>query len=284
MKGDRKSTGTGKRLFESPKQESIAKQRKKKDSDAHSDDGKLTDMETTHVQESQDGGAHVAAACFDNTAAPAWFTQFEERFNRIMTTTRHEIGHEIQDLKQALEFHTSQCDDKFQEMEKKLESAYDKIDDLENRSRRNNLVFFNIPEGREQNQFDCSDFMTDFLAEFVGVDDVIIERAHRTPSGPPRANQGKPRPIHVCFLNWRSKELVRRSAIKVFKSKKYENQSQKLFVSEDFSKRITQQRKELLPAMKKLRDEGKKAFFKYPAVLKFVDGDGNLKEYKPTGR
>ena len=36
--------------------------------------------------------------------------------------------------------------------------------------------------------------------------------------------------------------------------------------------------------MKKLRDEGKKAFFKYPGVLKFVDGDGPVKEYKPTGR
>ena len=69
-------------------------------------------------------------------------------------------------------------------MEKNLESAYDhddKIDDLENRSRRNNLIFFNIPEGREQNQFDCLEFMTDFLAEFVGVeDDFIIKRPHRT--------------------------------------------------------------------------------------------------------
>ncbi|XP_072020301.1 uncharacterized protein [Amphiura filiformis] len=135
MKGDKKDTGTGKRLFESPKRDSTAKQRKKEDGEVM-DIGKLTDMEsTTHVQESQNGGAH------GSDAAPTWFTQFEERFNRVMTTTRHEIGHEIQDLKQALDFHTSQCDDRFQEMEKKLESAYDKIDDLENRSRRNNLVF-----------------------------------------------------------------------------------------------------------------------------------------------
>ena len=68
-----------------------------------SDDGKLTDMDTTHVQESQDGGAPGAASTWTDRTAPAWFVHFEERFNRIMATTRHEIGNEIQDLKQALE-------------------------------------------------------------------------------------------------------------------------------------------------------------------------------------
>ena len=51
MKGDQKSVATGKRLCQSLKLDSIAKEHKKEDSD----DGKLTNMETTHVQESQDG-------------------------------------------------------------------------------------------------------------------------------------------------------------------------------------------------------------------------------------
>ena len=37
MKSDKKSSGNGKRLFQSPKQDSAAKQRKKVDTDAHSD-------------------------------------------------------------------------------------------------------------------------------------------------------------------------------------------------------------------------------------------------------
>ena len=37
---------------------------------------------------------------------------------------------------------------------------------------------------------------------------------------------------------------------------------------------------ELLPAMKKLREEGKKPFFSYPATLKFWQ-DGTVKVYEP---
>lgn len=45
---------------------------------------------------------------------------------------------------------------------KELMKKYEmKIDDLENRSRRNNIVVFNLPEGEEG--ADCSGFITNLL-------------------------------------------------------------------------------------------------------------------------
>ena len=60
----------------------------------------------------------------------------------------------------------------------------------------------------------------------------------------------------------------------------YRYQDRKLFVAEDFSPRIQQKWKTLLPVLKKMRDEGKKAFFVYPATIKYKE-DHQLKVYTP---
>ena len=71
------------------------------------------------------------------------------------------------------------------------------------RSRRNNLVFYNIPEKSEGHN--CVAFIQGFIASHMGLETlggyVEIERAHRTPTQLNK-NRKSPRPIHVAFLKY----------------------------------------------------------------------------------
>ena len=128
--------------------------------------------------------------------------------------------------------------EKYRIYTQELNKALDKIDDLENRSRRNNVVIFGVPEGVETNPSNCSDFVSDTLLKFIDPDNTMpkidIQRAHRTPTGPARMPGSKPRPIHVLFSNYQQKEMVRKTAIATFKSKKFGDS--KLFISDDLCK------------------------------------------------
>ena len=75
----------------------------------------------------------------------------------------------------------------------------EKAHDLEDRSRRNNLVFFNIPEAADKNaRENCNDLITDILIRqgMVNKDTGnLFDRAHRL--GPAKSNQTRPRPVIV---------------------------------------------------------------------------------------
>ncbi|KAJ1115498.1 hypothetical protein NDU88_003722 [Pleurodeles waltl] len=75
-----------------------------------------------------------------------------------------------------------------------------KITDLEDRSRRDNVCFFDIPEHKEGS--DVKAFLLNFLPKLIGLafsPPLEFQRAHRI--GPShKANSGWPRPIIACFL------------------------------------------------------------------------------------
>ena len=66
-------------------------------------------------------------------------------------------------------------------LKRKLELTEIKIDDLENRSRRYNIVIFNLPEGTEG--VDCTKYLSDLLNKECKIQNCGIQRAHRTGSG-----------------------------------------------------------------------------------------------------
>ena len=89
--------------------------------------------------------------------------------------------------------------------------------DQENRSRRNNIVLHNVPEGAEE-AHDCSDFVKNFIINHMKVEHESkweIERAHRSPTGPPSSN--RVRPIHVKFLRHADRVEVLKAAPKKLK-------------------------------------------------------------------
>lgn len=88
----------------------------------------------------------------------------------------------------------------------------DKIEDLENRSRRVNLRIINIPEGSENGQ-DPIKFIAELLVEVMGSEvfekPPELERAHRSLFPKPREG-APPRPFVVCFNRFQEKERALR--------------------------------------------------------------------------
>jgi len=93
-------------------------------------------------------------------------------------------------------------------------SLQDRLEDLENRSRRVNLRIINIPEGSEKGQ-DPTEFVSTLLMENLGPDVLSkppeLERAHRSLAPKPGPG-GRPRPFVICFHRFREREKVFRWA------------------------------------------------------------------------
>lgn len=94
------------------------------------------------------------------------------------------------------------------------QSLLDRIDDLENRSRRSNLRILNIPEGGEDGK-DPVKFMSEVLMQAMGPDvfpaPPELERAHRTPTSR-SGRRSSPRTFLVCFSRFQQKEAALRWA------------------------------------------------------------------------
>ena len=86
------------------------------------------------------------------------------------------------------------------------------VEELRNRSRRNNLVFYNVPEKAEGQN--CAEFIQNCIVSHMGLEmeQVEIERAHRTPTHPLNNSMKQSRPIHVAFLRYTDKVKILSSA------------------------------------------------------------------------
>ena len=123
----------------------------------------------------------------------------------------------------------------------KHDQLVDKTSDLEDRSRRNNAIFFNIPEpsAEENKPEDCDSKILNLLKArgFFEHDYTLeIDRAHRL--GKQRnGSDSKPRPIIVRFSFYKDKELVIKNG--------YLFKGSEVNVSEDFSKLTIDMHKQL---------------------------------------
>uniref|UniRef100_A0AAV2K1R9 Transposase n=1 Tax=Knipowitschia caucasica TaxID=637954 RepID=A0AAV2K1R9_KNICA len=103
----------------------------------------------------------------------------------------------------------TQAEGTIQSLEAQNKFLFERVDDLENRSRRSNLRIINIPEERGRNPVE---FMSELLKECMGPDvfpwPPILERAHRTPGGSRSVHQpSPPRTFMVCFHYFQEKAL-----------------------------------------------------------------------------
>ena len=154
---------------------------------------------------------------------------------------------------------------------------YDKLDDLENISKRNNFVFWNVPEKLE-NQTGCIQLIENLLAKHKKIDnleEVVIELAHRSGKIKKRQDGSEiPRPIHAKFLNWSDKEFIIPRAPSARKDNPLNRSGAKIIVTYDVSKKVWDDRKLLksqhLPDILEHPDV-KVAFIPYviPARIKY---------------
>ena len=213
--------------------------------------------------------AQLLAGDTDRTRPPAWFAAFEARQEARFESLLKECK-ECREEHAGLKLEFDNLKDTVTKLTSTLHEAELKIDELENRSRRNNVVIYNVPEGSEPGA-DCVKFVSNLLA--VCKLTATIQRAHRTGAKPPTDSatnprpRSRPRPIHIAFSSYIEKEKCRKGLASHFKDHTFGDNT-KFFVSDDYSRRVLQMRKEKLPELIKLRNEGKFAYMVYPATIR----------------
>ena len=122
---------------------------------------------------------------------------------------------------------------------KSYNNLVDKTSDLEDRSRRSNLVFFNIPESTDTSEKeDCETKVKKLIHDLKFFDeyDIPMDRVHRI--GRKQNDTGsKPRPVIVKFTYYKDKEHIIRNG------HKFKNSVANC--SEDFSRNTLEIHKEL---------------------------------------
>ena len=168
------------------------------------------------------------------------------------------------DLKSSVEHRDADLND----LSDRVDEIYDcqldpeyvanKLFDLEDRSRRNNLRIDGIPESRNETWEECEEEIQKVFNQKLGVKDDHIERAHRSRSKS-NSNNGKPRTIVCKLLNYKQKEEILR------KTKKLKGSN--IFINEKFCYETIQYRKKLWEEVKNLQSQGKIAYLHYQSIV-----------------
>ncbi|XP_065645390.1 uncharacterized protein LOC136075878 [Hydra vulgaris] len=195
----------------------------------------------------------------------------------VMQEENKNLKNEVSDLKKSVEFVSDKYENLLLEKDvsKKtaMSSVYqlndtkiniendnvikDKLAELEDRSRRNNLRFNGIEEKEIETWQETESKIREILKTKLGLNgNIEIERAHRVGKkmmGVKRIN----RTIVVKFLNYIDKNAI---LDKFVKAKLW---NENLFIYEDFSERTMEIRRKLFAEAKELRSKGKYAKVTY---------------------
>ncbi|XP_040068674.2 uncharacterized protein LOC115320940 [Ixodes scapularis] len=140
-------------------------------------------------------------------------------------------------------------------LEKNVNFLLGKVDDLENRSRRNNLLVYGIKETADESNEGLENCVKkEIFEDILGVHASGIEKIHRL--GRKVAN--KTRPVILRFLEERDKSAVLSSCRRL--------KGSRFSISEDFSPRVQQIRKKLWDSAKELKKNGDKVVLSFDKI------------------
>jgi len=183
---------------------------------------------------------------------------------QTMEQTINDLQIKVRDLEKSREFDTQTMSDinnthkyveNFMKTHKQngqehsdiVNELKNEIQDLKCRSMRDNLLFHNLPEEKEEN---CEQKVLKFIKEKLNIEEreVRLQRAHRI--GP--FNPSKTRPIVAKFSDYPVRENVRRAARKL--------KGTNFGISEQYPKEVVEKRRQLVPIMLQARKDGKEAY------------------------
>lgn len=169
-----------------------------------------------------------------------------------------------------LEDTAATADTRVREMERVLKTLAAKNEDLESRSRRNNLRILGVPETTATGKME--DYVERLLTTLFGREPFssvfIVERAHRALAARPVPG-APPRPIIAKLLNYRDRD----TALRLAREKgtlRYEDKI--LSIYPDFTMVIQEQRRKFLQAKKQLQQLHIPYAMLFPARLKVTHG------------
>lgn len=138
-----------------------------------------------------------------------------------------------------------------------VEQLTAKNDDLENRSRRNNVIFHGISKEPEETNASLLSKVSQLITDELEMECPRIERCHRLGKG----SEGRPPPTIIKLLNFNDKIAIMKSARNI--------EDPNVRVTEDFTARVHIIRKKLWEATKSFRDAGTNVRIIYDHV--FID-------------
>ena len=163
-----------------------------------------------------------------------------EDSNDVLSADVGEMSTKVEQLEEENQF----IKDRLRNLEEKLDSA-------ENHSKRNNLLFYGIPTAAGETWSDCEDKVMNIIKTDMKITDgVAIERAHRV---------GKA--IIIKLLSYKDKEKILKGA------KNLASTNKDISVREDFSQAVQTKRSTLVPMMKTLRKDGKRARLRFDILV-----------------
>ena len=144
-----------------------------------------------------------------------------------------------------------------------LNEVKKELDYLENQSRRNNLRIDGIPEVKDESWEKTEELVREMLTNKLSiptrdVSDIGIERAHRIGNRREPENS-RPRTIMIKLEKFKDRDIIKKKA--------KECKVKGLYINEDYSQRVADVRKELLPKLKQARSEGKIAYFSLDKLI-----------------
>jgi len=114
------------------------------------------------------------------------------------------------------------------------------MDNLENRSKRNNVVIWGVPEGSEEDFASMEEFIeVELLQRHMKLEGKIeVMQAHRSSfrRNPSENEMPEPRPVHVYLLRYTDKVNLLKLAASKLKDNKYKESM--IFISDDVSKPV----------------------------------------------
>ncbi len=152
------------------------------------------------------------------------------------------------------------------DLRNQMERLTEKMTDIEDRSRRNNVRLVGLPDGVEG--FDVAGFLRVNLSKWIPSlkgRNIEIDRAHRLYDG----GRGLDRPRNLIFrvLRWHDRSEILKGARQAFPVKCTQDNVTLLFFP-DFSPATAIRRKAFNPVLKKMTALGLQPFLIYLAVIK----------------
>ncbi len=152
------------------------------------------------------------------------------------------------------------------DLRNQLERLTEKMTDIEDRSRRNNVQLVGLPEGAEGSN--AAGFLRVNLSKWIPSlkgHDIEIDRAHCVYDG----GRGSDRPCTLIFrvLRWHDRSEILNGARQAYPVKCAQDNVTLLFFP-DFSPATMIRRKAFNPVLKKMTSLGLQPFLIYPAVIK----------------
>ncbi len=166
------------------------------------------------------------------------------------------------DLENALSHLDEDSQDLKSEVSLKAEKAVveelkNKIEELENEARRNNILIVNFPENMEREHEGSSGLAKYLFTEVMEIDgsvDFKLVKAYRIG----QKREDRRRPLLVRFVSTLERNIILKEAPRKLKGKDVEGS--KIIITDDVCQKTQARRRRLLPKMFDLRSQGHQAF------------------------